>query len=428
VSLSRRQLLLGTAAGVAGGAIGDAMAATRPARVSALPSPKASGIDHVVVVVMENRSFDHMLGWVPHTDGRQAGLHYRDDNGHLHATHHLATSHGCGYGDPGHSHTAGLVQLNHGRCDGFRRRGNDDLAISYYTGDDLPFYGPFVDQATVFDRWFAAVLGPTLPNRNYTHAGRTDRMANDTQLATMPTLWDRLSAAGVPATYYFNDSPYLALWGDRYVRSAKRFDQFLLDAASGTLPAFSYVDPAFGSDPLLGSNDDHPHCDIRRGQSFLAGIAQALVLSPLWPRTALFITYDEWGGFFDHVRPPLRDDEGPLRGMDRRQTGFRVPSFLLSPYARRGGVDHGGYDHAAIVKFVSWRFGLQPLARRDRSSRNLAYAFDFQRPDFSIPTLPVVPDPGPHTCDGLDLSDGREEAPFWQILEEHAQRGGWRQV
>ena len=114
--------------------------------------------------------------------------------------------------------------------------------------------------------------------------------------------------------------------------------------------------------------------------------------------------------------------------MDRRQSGFRVPSFLLSPYARRGGVDHGVYDHAAIVKFVSWRFGLQPLARRDRSARNLAYAFDFQRPDFSIPMLPVVPDPGPHTCDGLDLSDGQAEAPFWQVLEEHAQRGGWRHV
>jgi phospholipase C len=429
VSLSRRQLLLGTAAGMAvGGAVGEAAAATRPARVDALPAPKASGIDHIVVVVMENRSFDHMLGWVRGADGRQAGLHYRDDHGHRHATHRLTTSHGCGYSDPGHSHTSGLVQLNHGRCDGFRRRGNDDLAIGYYTRDDVPFYGPLVDQATVFDRWFAAVLGPTVPNRNYSHAGRTDRMGNEQHVATMPTLWDRLAAAGVPATYYFNDSPYLALWGDRYVSTAKRFDQFLVEAASGTLPQFSYIDPAFDAGSPFGSNDDHPHCDIRRGQSFLATIAQALVHSPLWSRTALFITYDEWGGFFDHVRPPLRADEGPLRGVDRRQTGFRVPAFVLSPYARRGGVNHGVYDHAALVKFVSWRFGLQSLAPRDQSANNLAWAFDFRRPDFSIPSLPVVPDPGPHSCDPLPAGVGDEEMPFWMMLNEHAQRGGWRHV
>jgi len=416
---------------MAGGSLGDAGAATRAARSSvtgaSLPAPKASGIDHIVVVVMENRSFDHMLGWVPHADGRQAGLRYRDDSGHAHSTHHLATSHGCGYGDPGHSHTAGLIQLNHGRCDGFRRHGNDDLALGYYTRDDLPFYGPFVEQATVFDRWFAAALGPTMPNRNYTHAGRTDRMGNEEHVATMPTLWDRLAAAGVPAAYYFNDSPYLALWGDRYVRTAQRFEQFLVDAASGTLPAFSYIDPAFDSGSPLGSNDDHPHCDIRRGQSFLATIAQALVLSPLWSRTALFITYDEWGGFFDHVRPPRRDDDGPLDGMDRRQTGFRVPSFVLSPYAWRGAVNHAIFDHAAIVKFVCWRFGLAPLARRDRSANNLAYALNFRSPDFTVPTLPVVPDPGPHSCDGLD-SGVDEETPFWAIVNEHARRGGWRHV
>ena len=428
MSLSRRQLLLGTAAGVAGGALVDAAAAARPARVDTLPAPKASGIDHIVVVVMENRSFDHMLGWVPHADGRQAGLVYRDSHGRMHKTHHLETGHGCGYGDPPHSHGAGLVQLNHGRCDGFRRLSDDDFAIGYFSRDDLPFYGPFVEQATVFDRWFASVLAPTLPNRNYTHAGRTDRMNNTYSLATMPTLWDRLHAAGVPATYYYRDVPYLALWGDRYINTAKRFEEFLLDAASGTLPQFSYVDPAFDSTSPLGACDDHPQCDIRRGQSFLSTIAQALVHSPLWSRTALFITYDEWGGFFDHVRPPMRSDDGPLHGMDRRQTGFRVPSLVLSPYARRGGVDHAVTDHSAIVKFVSWRFGLSSLATRDRTARNLATAFDFSHPDFTVPDIPVVADPGPHSCDSLASVGVDHDVPFWEILKDHVARSAWRHV
>ena len=419
MSLSRRQLLLGTAA----------VAATRPTLGDALPAPKSCGIDHIVVVLMENRSFDHMLGWVPHAGGRQAGMVYHDDHGHPHRTHRLATTHGCGFADPQHSHTAGLIQLNHGRCNGFRRHGNDDLAIGYFTKDDLPLYGPLVSQATVFDRWFASLLGPTFPNRNYTHAGRTDRIDNRMWQATMPTLWDRLKAAGVPATYYYCDIPYLSLWGERYVDRSQRFEQFLADAATGGLPQFSYIDPAFDTTSPLGSWDDHPHCDIRRGQSFLSTVVQALVHSPLWSRTALFITYDEWGGFFDHVRPPRRDDDGPLHGVDRRQTGFRVPSILLSPYAGRGGVDHGVYDHSALVKFVSWRFGLAPLARRDRSSRNLANAFDFRHPDFSVPTVPFVPDPGPHSCDAaLPVGGVDDEEPFWLELKEYADRSAWRHV
>ena len=428
MSLSRRQLLVGTAVGVAGGALGEAMAA--PARYASrtLPRPQASGIDHIVVVVMENRSFDHYLGWVPKADGRQASLVYRDAHGRPHRTHRLRDGHGCGYHDPGHSYADGRVQLNGGRCDGFRRGGNDDFALGYYTSQDLPFYGPLVSQATVLDRWFSAVLAPTVPNRNYTHAGRTDRMDNHGWVSTMPTIWDRLAAAGVPATYYYKDVPYLALWGDRYARVAQRFEVFLAQAASGTLPQFSYVDPSFDGGSALGACDDHPHSDIRRGQAFLSTVAQALVRSPLWPRTALVITYDEWGGFFDHVRPPRHADEPPLHGRDRRQTGFRVPAFVLSPYAARGGVHHGVLDHASIVRFLSWRFGLRALAPRDRAAGNLAWAFDFRRPDFGIPTLPVVPDPGPHRCAPPATVGGVDEEPFWLMLKEMAARGAWRHL
>jgi phospholipase C len=411
---------------MAGSALRPALAA--PSMTSPLPAPHASGVDHIVVVVMENRSFDHYLGWVPGAVGRQRGLVYRDGHGRPHHTHHLLDTHGCGYKDPAHTYRAGHIQLNGGRCDGFRRDGNDDFALGYYLKDDLPFYGPLVSHATVMDHWFSSVLAPTQPNRNYTHAGRTDRMTNHGGLSTMPTIWDRLAHAGVPAKYYFRDVPYLANWGNRYARTAQRFEQFLIDAKIGKLPAFSYIDPAFDGTSPLGATDDHPHCDIRRGQSFVSAIAKAIVQSPLWSRTVLVITYDEWGGFFDHVRPPRFPDEGRLHGMDRHQSGFRVPAFVLSPYARRGAVSHQVFDHASIVKFLTWRFGLRSLAPRDRHAANIASVLDFRRPDFSVPTLPVVPDPGPHSCGPVPLIGGREDDPWWVPIKEKAQRGAWRHV
>ena len=426
MSLTRRRLLLATAGSAAGAALGGAAASPLPT-ADELPRPRQSGLDHIVVVMMENRSFDHFLGWVPGADGRQAGLVYRDNEGRRHHTHHLTTRQGCGYNDPVHTYIGGRVQFNHGRCDGFARGGNDEFALGYYTRDDLPFYGPLSSNATVCDRSFASLLAATLPNRNYLHAGRTDRMRNEYFRSHIPTIWDRLAAAGVPATYFFSDVSYLGLWGDRYAPMAERFDSFLTRAATGTLPQVSYVDPPFDWSSPHGSADDHPHCDIHRGQAFLSVVAQALVTSPLWSKTALVITYDEWGGFFDHVRPPRFADERRLHGRDRHQAGFRVPTFVLSPFARRGHVDHGVYDHASIVKLITWRFGLQSLAPRDLHARNLASALDFRRPDASVPLLPVVPDPGPHECGAPGIGMAADDDAWADGLKEMASPA-WRHV
>src|SRR3954447_11880292 len=179
--LNRRQLLLGTAATAAGVAATRATAgtsATARRHRSRLPQPAHSGLDHIVVVLMENRSFDHYLGWLPGANGKQAGLRYPDDKGALHATHRLTERQGCGFNDPDHSYAGGRVQLNNGRLDGFRKGGNDDFALGYYTKSDLPFYSALVDQATVCDSWFCSILSSTYPNRFYTHAGRTDRIEN----------------------------------------------------------------------------------------------------------------------------------------------------------------------------------------------------------------------------------------------------------
>jgi phospholipase C len=427
--LTRRQLLVGGAAAATGAVVGrSAVAATRTARPPAtLPYPASSGIDHIVVVVMENRSFDHYLGWLPGATGMQAGLQYADDSGVLHSTQHWPERHGCGYNDPDHSYSGGRIQLNGGLCDGFRRGHNDDFALGYYTGEDLPFYRPFVGQATVFDHWFCSILSQTYPNRYYTHAGRTEQVDNSMITNNMPTIWDRLSAAGVPATYYFNDLPFLALWGEKYIPIARSFETFLAQAASGTLPSFSYIDPFFLGEDQGGSNDDHPHADIHRGQAFLSLIANALVNSPLWSKTALIITYDEWGGFFDHVAPPKLPDDAPTNDFDHSQAGFRVPSFMFSPFARRGGIDSAVYDHTSILKFVEWRWGLAPLAPRDSAARNLAYALDFSKPDVSAPSIPLVTDPGPHLCAAPDLGMALEESQ-WLPLRDYVARSGWRHV
>src|SRR5205807_338158 len=146
--------------------------------------------------------------------------------GVLHPTHHLTEWQGCGFNDPDHSYAGGRVQLDGGKCDGFRRGSNDDYALGYYTEADLAMTSALVHNFTIFDQWFCSILGPTYPNRFYTHAAQTDRISNTMTQSTLPTIWDRLAAGGVSANYYFSDLPFLALWGPTYVPISRPFAQF----------------------------------------------------------------------------------------------------------------------------------------------------------------------------------------------------------
>jgi len=434
--LTRRQFLAGAAAGATVAATGVRSAAARSGRsAAALPDPASSGLDHIVFVCMENRSFDHYLGWVPGAEGRQAGLSYPDDAGVSHSTYHLLNRQGCGSNDPDHSYDGGRVQLAGGRMDGFRKGGNDDYAIGYYLEADLPFYSQLVKEATTYDHWFAPIMGPTYPNRFYTHAAFTDREENHSRFTAMPAIWDSLARAGVSANYFYSDLPFLALWGEKYLPISRSYAQFLAMAASGTLPAFSYLDPAFLGEAQGGSNDDHPFADIHRGQAFLSQVASALAASPLWSKTALIITYDEWGGFFDHVVPPsFPDDHDPGPGLDHTQAGFRVPAFALSPFAPAAAIGSQVYDHTSMLKLVEWRFGLPALTSRDAAARNLAESFDFSRRR-AAPSFRPVLDPGPHVCgtpatpvQTPALTTAQQSAhgdAFWADLRDVARRTGW---
>ena len=387
-----------------------------------LPDPLDSGIEHVIVVMMENRSFDHFLGWLPGSDGQQAGLRYLDPSGKSHKTFHQSQLNGCGFNDPDHSYSGGRIQYNGGKMDGFLTdSANDSYAVSFYRGVDRPFMGTLARRYMTCDGYFCSILGPTYPNRIFQHAGQTDRVSNTFTTSTLPTIWDQLNRPGGPTgTYYYSDLPIVALWGTKYLSIAKQIPQFLSDAAAGTLPNVAYVDPGFVGEDSGTSNDDHPLADIRAGDAFLSEIFHAVASGPGWDKTVLIINYDEWGGFFEHVPPPrvtagvpigANPDTGVDQDLDSNGKvllGFRVPCIVASPFTAvdlgQPSVVHGLYDHTSVLKLIEWRWGLQPLTSRDASTAstdpgNLATVLNFDSPNPRVPLhLPVLAPFTPSAC------------------------------
>ncbi|HZP13669.1 MAG TPA: alkaline phosphatase family protein [Nevskiaceae bacterium] len=409
----RRRILKGLAAAAGSAALpGYLPNAEAVQSLPPLPDPEHCGIDHIVVVMMENRSFDHFLGWVPGADGGQ-NRKYPDKNGVLQSTFALAADpqygyQGCGKEDPNHGYSGGRKHYNNGRMDGFLQTvssPNDLFPLGYYTAGDVPFFKGVADNYTIGDRYFSGILSSTFPNRMYIHSGQTDRNTNTLPYvqqapSTLPSIWGLLQAKGVGCRYYFNDLPFLGLWGPTFMPISKPYEKFLVDAAAGNLPHFSFVDPFFGASggesPYGVARDDHPQSDIRDGQAFLDQIYNAVRSGPRWDSTLLIITYDEWGGFFDHVAPPMApvsDAERTVVGNDGR-LGFRVPLAIIGPRARRKHVTHLQFDPNSILNFVRWRFGLGALSARDSTSLNLAYALDFDSapklsaPKFAVPHRP----------------------------------------
>jgi phospholipase C len=440
--LDRREFLRRTAQ--LGGAVavgGSALAATTRTALAAddfnsmLDDPaKESPIDTVVVVMMENRSFDHYLGWLANDKrylerGRSRyGKRFRVNGKQVQSfpgtdgtpvqTAPLLTNpaeanpyRGCGHPDPGHGWTQGRAQ----RDGGFLApgSGNDTFALGYYGGDAMPFTAQLAREFTVFDRWHASILGPTYPNRAYLHSAQsgtyqTNTLPTATGGYDWETIWDRLAAARVSAGYYFTDLPVLALWGGRLGSVTHPIADYFAQARAGKLPHVVFVDPAF----LTGNRtDDHPLADIRAGQRFLRDVFAAFARSKQWRRGAFVLMYDEWGGFYDHVKPPVLPDNraSPVDADNFGQAGFRVPAVIASPYARRGYVDHTLFDHTSVLRFLEWRFLGAPahgpgkpgqtwfLTERDRRANNLgaSLASDPVEKRVGINLDVVLTDPSP---------------------------------
>jgi phospholipase C len=396
-------------------------------------------IDHIVVVMMENRSFDHLLGWMPNADGKQAGLTYIDSQGAAHQTYPLAPDYtGCPHPVPDHSYSGGRVEYDNGQMDGFLRAGQNDLySIGYYVEQDLPFYNALARNYTSFDRYFCSIMSSTFPNRIFQHAAQTDRLSNTYAISTLPTIWDRLAQAGVSARYYFSNIPFLALWGAKYIPISATYPQFLADAAAGSLPAFSFLDPRYTTVNTGDGNDDHPHADIRAVDTFMAEVFHAVSQSPTWSSTVLIFTFDEWGGFFEHVPPPrviAPNNVDPDLVNGNALLGMRIPPVVVSPFSRGNPqsprVMHQVFDHTSILKLLEWRFGLPPLTARDASDQitNLKVALNFRQPDASLPTLPapLVADapPCPQDSTSSDVS-GSGESVDMEALQTLAASYGW---
>jgi len=394
-----------SSSGRAGGAAKPASSTSVP---RALPAPGAAPFDTVVVLMMENRSFDHLLGWLPGADGKQAGLSFADAKGSRHATHPLAPDfQGCDGHDPKHDWKSVAAQYNGGACDGFLRTQpvGDTYPIGYYTGADLPVTAALARGHTVCDHYHCSVLGPTGPNRMYMWSATTDYLEFDgimnghdprpsnVQLA----IFDRLRAAGVSGAYYAGGEP------QSYAYASKKYDaityphaDFFAAARAGTLPHVTFLDPDLDTiaEGVGTATDDHPYGDLRRGEAFIAQVYRALAGSPQWDRMVFVLTFDEHGGFYDHVAPPRVADDNQLSGgPDFTRLGFRVPCIVMGPFAPARVVSSGPYEHCSILRMIEWRWGLEPMTARDRGARNLAEALDLsagQRP-VSLPSFVAPP-------------------------------------
>lgn len=434
INLNRRRVLAGLAGGagaatlaacgnssgasnvllppVAPGGSDGIAAAPLPPAGKILPKPEDSGIDHIVVVMMENRTFDHMLGWVPGADGVQAGLKFKNIEGKTVESFRLSDDpaygyQSCGWADPNHNYDGGRVHLNNGAMDGWlltddtKLNPADKFPVGYFTADDLPFYKGMAENWTICDKYFSGILAATYPNRVYMHSGETDRLSNTSTISSLPTIWDRMLAKGLTASYYFQDLPLLALWGQKYVANgiATPYARFLAEAAAGQLPSLSYVEPRFlGENPQGVSNDDHPTADVRDGQVLLNTIYDALRQSPQWEKTLLVIVYDEWGGFYDHVVPPV----GPVTEAEKTlgndgRLGFRVPCLMAGPRVPKA-VCKLQFDPQSILNLITWRFGLDKVGARADWSLNLAYALDFDNARSDSPAFSVSAPTGSRLC------------------------------
>ncbi len=426
--LSRRGFLVASGAVVLGAMVGcsssetdtgSALSATTTPATSLLPAPADAPFDTVVVLMMENRSFDHFLGWLPGANGRQAGLQYVDTDGASQSTWSLAPdTQGCDFADPDHTWQGSATQFDQGACDGFLKtaKAGDTFPIGYYGNDDLPILGTLASEYTTFDNYFSSFMGPTWPNRLYQWCATTDLTAtglfpsagsepSNLQLSIFDRLWD----AGLTGAYYFHSEPMSGLFHSRrYDRITYPASQFYEDAAAGKLANVVFVDPEFGTLPELRgtSNDFHPWGSLPAGENFVRTVHEALAGSPQWDRMVFVLNFDEHGGFFDHVAPPsVRDDttfsgDGPFP--DVQQLGFRVPAVAMGPFAPKRIVSSGPYEHCSILKMIEWRWGLDPMTTRDRYAANLAEALDFSQTRAAA-TLPEPHAVVPGACPGRDF-------------------------
>jgi len=400
-----------------------------------LPDPANAPFDTVVVLMMENRSFDHVLGWLPGANGRQQALSYVDKDGTAHETWPLEPDfQGCAYDDPDHTWPGIAVQYAEGRCDGFLQTAKvgDKFPIGYYREDELPILSALAKGYTTFDNYFCSMMGPTWENRLFQLTGTTQLdegwcdfpKEDERRPVVIPTaIFDRVREAGLTAGYYYHESPVTGLFASRrYDDISYPIEQFWQDAREGKLANVVFVDPNYTdrAEDMGTSNDYHPWGNLLVAEGFLAQVHDALKNSPQWDRMVFVLNFDEHGGFFDHVPPPECKDDTKLAGSgphpDLKRLGFRVPAIAMGPFAPRKIEKAGPYEHCSVLKMIEWRWGLKPMTMRDRYAKNLAEALDFTQRRDAV-ALPAYDPPPARAC-----------ATGGGWLELQVSREGWVKV
>lgn len=368
-----------------------------------------AGITTYVYLMLENRSYNNLLGGRALEglggDGIRAGMTLPDSTGARVAPWTPSDLQMCTAGDPPHGWEAQHASWNNGANDEFIRQyqlstpGETD-PVQYLKRAQQPVTWALADAYTTCDRWFCSVMGPTLPNRAYWHTGTSFGLKDNNAILSkfsagvpVPTIYNQLDAKGIDWAYYYGTLAVVSLLGNpgpyqldlgptdgtgrirRFGDAAVGAGQFFKDAAAGTLPAVTYIDPSFSE------NDDHPPVHPILGQELIAAIYTALANSPQWKNCMLVVTYDENGGFWDHVPPPTTTDETLAKfGIDGfQQLGFRVPTMVAGPYVKQNYVSSVVYDHTSALKHLQNAFGLDPLNARMAAANDLSDCIDQDR-------------------------------------------------
>jgi phospholipase C len=394
---------------------------SRPYPALAAGTDTMPAIKHVVVLMLENHSFDNFFGMLGRGDGFRLGADGQPTatnpyaNGQIQHAFHMPTT--CQLsGQPSQTWYASHTSYDNGAMDGFVRTPvdygssttNGGVAMGYWTGADLPFTYSLAQTFPIGDRWFCSVLGQTFPNRRYVIAGTSAGMTDDVGVSDLSlvvpaagTIFNVLDKYGISwenyvASFPLGATPELYPVNDTIPElfHHKALSAFVSDAAAGKLPSFSFLDPNFTT-----QSQENPQ-NIVLGEALLAQVVQAIGASPLWPSTLFILAYDEHGGYYDHVPPPpalAPDGTGPLVNPGESsydgfgRYGFRVPSVVVSPYAKRNHVSHVLYDHTSVLATLERKWNLPALTYRDANANDLTDFLDLGAMAAGQPTFATLP-------------------------------------
>jgi phospholipase C len=388
---------------------------TRPNPTLAAGTDTLPKITNIVVVMMENHSFDDHFGMLnrPDVDGFKLDaqgkpIDANPYNGKLLKAYKWPGT--CQLDHvPGQNWIASHTSYDNGKNDGFVKA-SGPAAMGYWDGSQMPFYYALANTFPVCDRYFCSVMAQTYPNRRFLLAGTasgitTTNIKNvSTNAPANGTILDQFHAHNITWMDYYTDLPaslVLASVTSKYQQTnSAKIDQFYTDAAAGKLPQVSYVSPNFDT-----QSEEDPQ-DVSEGENFSSKVINAVMSGPQWPGTVLIWTFDEHGGYYDHVPPPAAikpdgippgaDQPGITGAYDR--LGFRVPTVVVSPFAKKNYVSHVTYDHTSVLKLMETKWNLPALTYRDANANDLLDPLDLNAPPaFAEP--PKLPAPGTlNTC------------------------------